>query len=412
MSQVYDTLPGQAYMPLLTLNQSYNGILGINILDSALATTGSGSNIALKYAPNFSTERRTNINIGFLAAREAFANATAGKNNQYIVFLSDGDANRGASDPGQDGIYYFRDSTRNVPTTFTVFFNSGGSTAVPASIQTMTRNIQNNGYSASNPFSADFAITASYSSLSNVLLNNVINRINVPAVPIRMVLNNVTSTTYKDGQFVYQDTIKLGGTTTTQYTMLITYQYTNPSTGQTHDSTQTIVFSVRRDSTASTPAGIALACTTWVTPLINAAPARNPVGPNNPIPPNSPILNFYQKVLQSAHVSGPVNGALIGIRSKGAPLAHRTSGSSGNAPSYGDAVVYDAVGNLVVKGLHVYQAQTAMNTADSSYSYGLYWDCHNLHSRWVGNGTYLLEISTTDTNNVKKTTPIKIGVSR
>ncbi|MGB7567708.1 MAG: hypothetical protein WBM07_07605 [Chitinivibrionales bacterium] len=416
MSQVYDTLPGQAYMPLLTLNQSYNGILGINILDSALATTGSGSNIALKYAPNFSTERRTNINIAFLAAREAFANATAGKNNQYIVFLSDGDANRGASDPGQDGIYYFRDSTRNVPTTFTVFFNSGGSTAVPASIQTMTRNIQNNGYSASNPSSADFAINASYSSLSNVLISNVLSRINVPAVPIRMVLNNVTSTTYRDGQFVYQDTIRLGGTTTTQYTMLITYQYTNPSTGQTHDSTQTIVFSVRRDSTASTPAGIALACTTLVPPIfqtLNAAPAHNPVGPKNPIPSNSSISSFYHNVLQIAGVTGAINGALIGIRSKGAPLAPRTNGLSANI-SYGDAVVYDAVGNLVAKGLHVYQANTTTNTAtaDSTYSYGLYWDCHNLHGRWVGNGTYLLEISTTDANNAKKTTPIKIGVSR
>ena len=266
MSRVYDTLPRQAYMPLLTLNQVYDGRRGIDILDSALATTGSGSNQALKYSPNFSTQGRTNINIGFLAAREAFANALTGKNNQYIVFLSDGEANRGAQDPGPDGIYYFRDSTRNVPTTFTVFFNSGTSTGVPGSIDTMTRNIRSNGYSASNPSSADFAITASYSSLSDVLMSNVISRINIPAVPIQMILNNVTSNTYANGQFVFPDSFMLNNTTT-QYTMLIKYRLTNPSTGQTHDSTEAISFSIRRDPAATIPPGISLACTTITVPI-------------------------------------------------------------------------------------------------------------------------------------------------
>jgi hypothetical protein len=195
MSQVYDTLPSQAYMPLLTLNQLYNGVLGINILDSALTTTGTGTSIALRYTPNFSMSTpggATNINIGFLAAREAFQNTTANAKNQYVVLLSDGAANRGEHDPGVDSIFYFRDSTRNVPTTFTVFFNSGNTTTVPAFLDSMTRNIQKNGYSTSNPFSADFAITVSNTALSNVLMSNVINRINVPAVPIQMVLNNVS----------------------------------------------------------------------------------------------------------------------------------------------------------------------------------------------------------------------------
>ena len=411
MSQIYDSLPSQAYMPLLTLNQSYNGMLGINILDSVLATTGSGNNIALTYTPNDTMARSTNINIGFLAAREAFANATASTNNQYIVFLSDGNANQGANDPGQDGIYYFRDSTRNVPTTFTVFFNSNGSTTVPASIQTMTQNIQNNGYSASNPSSADYAINASYSSLSDVLLSNVISRINVPAVPIRMVLNNVTSNTFSNGQFVYQDTMKFGSTTTTPYTMLITYRYTNPTTGLAHDSTDTIKFSVRRDSTATTPSGIALACTTLVPPIINTinvAPAHNPVGPKNPII-DPKIINFYHNALRNVG-SGPVTGALIGIQSKGGPLTQRANGSSGNAPSYGDAVAYDAVGNLVSRDLHVYLA--AADVADSTYSYGIYWNCRNQNGRWVGNGTYLIVISTTDVNNRTIINRIKVGVNR
>ena len=413
MSAVYDSMPGQAYMPLLTLNQMYDGIQGKAILDSLLMTSGSGRNVALNYKPGYTMQGRTNINIGFLAAREAFANAAAAKNNQYVVFLSDGEANRGEQDPGPDSIYYFRDSTRDVPTTFTVFFNSGSTTTVPASIRTMTQNIQANGYSTTNPSSADYAITASYSSLSAVLMSNVIGRIYVPAIPIQMIINDKSSNTYANGVFVYPDTIKFGATATTPYIMQIKYRYTNTSTGLTHDSTETINFSVRRDSTAKTPAGIALACTTITfppVPIINAVPAHNPVGPSNPIPANSPTVNFYRNVLQHSGSSGPVNGALIGIRSKGGKLASRTKAPSENDVSYGDAVVYDAVGNIVSKNLHVYYA--AYNPADTMYSYGVYWNCHNINNRWVGSGTYLVVVSTSDANNKTIINRIKVGVIR
>ena len=402
MSQVYDTMPSQAYMPLLTLNQSYNGVLGINILDSALATTGSGGNITLNYKPNNKVANSTNINIGFLAAREAFANSLSAASNQYIVFLSDGDANRGAKDPGPDSIYYFRDSTRNVPTTFTVFFNSKGSTTIPANIQTMTNNIKNNGYSTSNPSSADYAIDASYNSLSNILLQNVISLINVPAVPVKMVLNNITSNTYTNGQFMFADSFRFASTTT-QYTMQTTYRFTNPVTGQTHDSVETVTFSVRHDSTATTPAGINFTCSPLpINNSINAGPLHNPVGPNSPITDKA-IINFYQNVLSNARASGPVTGALIGITSTN-PLVQRSNGS------YGSAVVYDALGNIVAKGLRVDKAGSP--AVSDHVSYGVYWDCRNRDGRLVGGGTYLIAISTTDVNNAVRVDRIKIGVSR
>lgn len=138
-----------------------------------------------------------------------------------------------------------------------------------------------------------------------------------------------------------------------------------------------------------------------------ATPARNPAGPNNPIT-NDKTINFYHDVLQNSGSSGPINGALIGIQSKGAPLANRPCGP-GMPASYGDAVVYDAVGNLVVKNLKVYSVSA---NSDSSYSYGVYWNCRNLNGRWVGNGTYLMIISITYVNNATKTIPIKIGVCR
>jgi fibro-slime domain-containing protein len=142
--------------------------------------------------------------------------------------------------------------------------------------------------------------------------------------------------------------------------------------------------------------------------IVSSAPAHNPAGPKNPIQEQN-VLNFYHNVLQNSGQSGPVNGALIGIQSKGAPLSQRTSGS-GNDVSYGDAIVYDAVGNLVAKNLKVYYA--AKNDADTTYSYGIYWNCHNQNGRWVGNGTYLMVVSTTNVNNAIKTTSIKVGFCR
>jgi fibro-slime domain-containing protein len=140
--------------------------------------------------------------------------------------------------------------------------------------------------------------------------------------------------------------------------------------------------------------------------FVAATPAHNPAGPKNPIQePN--VINFYHNVLQNSGNPSTVNGALVGIQSR-VPLSPRTSGSVANA-SYGDAVVYDAVGNVVAKDLHVYYV-AALDSAHISY--GIYWDCHNQYGRWVGNGTYLIMVSTTDANQTTKTTPIKVGFNR
>ena len=140
-----------------------------------------------------------------------------------------------------------------------------------------------------------------------------------------------------------------------------------------------------------------------------ATPAHNPAGPKNPIPNNSNVIKFYNNVLQHSGNPSTVNGALVGVHSK-VPLSPRAC-STCSATSYGDAVVYDAVGNVVTNDLHVYQAQAVMS-ADSTYTYGLYWDCHNRNGRWVGSGTYLIMVATTDSNQTNKTTPIKVGFSR
>jgi hypothetical protein len=249
MSKVYDTLPSQAYMPLLTLNRLYNGKRGIDILDSALATTGSGSNVALKYTPNFNMQvtggqGTTNINIAFLAAREAFANTTTKKSSQFIVFLSDGEANRGAQDPGPDGINYFRDSTRNVPTTFTVFFNSGGSTTAPASIQTMTKNIQANGYSATNPKSNLWTINTSFDALLALITTNILGTIlegSASSMIVSAVTLSDTSTIYSNGYFVFSERFPLLRDIT-PFKLPLTYSYTDQTSGKIRDTVINVNF--------------------------------------------------------------------------------------------------------------------------------------------------------------------------
>jgi hypothetical protein len=266
MSQTYDSLPDQAYLQLITLNQLYNGVEGIKIVDSVLSTRGTGSNVNLRYQPNFTVAPNTNINIAFLAAREAFATATAPAKNQYIIFLSDGEANRGWNDPGVDSIWYFRDSTRNVPTTFTVYFNAAGT--IPPSIDTMTKNIKANRYSTSNPSSAYFTISASYSSLMNVLMTNVINRISIPAEPIQMVINNVTSSSFANGSFVFPDSFMLESNVT-RYTMMTTYRYYKPGTTTPILTTDTTMFFTKYSATATEPPGIKFFCTDYKPPVIS-----------------------------------------------------------------------------------------------------------------------------------------------
>lgn len=260
MSAVYDSQPNQAYVPMMTLNQMYGAYRGIDILDSILSTTGTGGNTDLKYQPNYTPALAglTNINIAFLAAREAFANVAIPKSRQSIIFLSDGEANQGQHDPGIDSIYYWRDSTRNLPTTFTVFFSFTG--VLPADIQSMTQNIALNGYSPSNPSSACYAVTASFNSLMNVLLTNVINPLNGVTAPVQMSLNSVVSATFSNGSCVFPDAFLLGPDSISHFSMLLTFANTNSVTGVLTTTSDTTAFDVRRLAGVTPPPGIDIVC--------------------------------------------------------------------------------------------------------------------------------------------------------
>ncbi|MBN1984627.1 MAG: hypothetical protein JW795_24085, partial [Chitinivibrionales bacterium] len=147
-----------AYAPLYKLAKEYNGRKGIDILKKLLETKMITKTTKIKYPDttitydyaeltarkDFFSSPSTNINIGFMACKDAMKKSTYLKKNHYVVFLSDGEANMGFP-PEQyvDG--------KDVPTTFTVFFTHDGS--APANLQRMNANIQNNGYSTSNRLS-------------------------------------------------------------------------------------------------------------------------------------------------------------------------------------------------------------------------------------------------------------------
>ena len=158
------------------------------------------------------------------------------------------------------------------------------------------------------------------------------------------------------------------------------------------------------------PASISVTLlTVHINNVIFSGPAKNPVGPSNPITTNTTLV-FYQNVISKAGGStagGSVPGAIIGIET----LRQLVPNPNG---SFGEAAVYDALGNLVVKGLRVDKAE-GQSSGDHHLSYGIYWDCHNRDHRWVGNGTYLVVASITTTDGVTLTTSTlreKIGFTR
>jgi hypothetical protein len=111
----------------------------------------------------------TNINIAFEAARQEMSTAVNPRDRQFVIFFSDG-APQGTDQMGLVSDYFMQGT--NVPTTFTVFFTPNAT--APASLQTMTANIQNNGYSTTNPNSALWTIQTSYNALLQLFMEHVI----------------------------------------------------------------------------------------------------------------------------------------------------------------------------------------------------------------------------------------------
>ena len=260
-----DSQPSQAYLPFLGLSQSYGGLTGKDIIDSILVTqtvgTGNQAYTDLLYTPAYTRHNNggeTNINGAFIGAQAAFANAKNPKDQQYIIFLSDG-APAGTTQAGHPNDYFSTPAgVANVPTTFTVFFTTNNQ--APPVLTTMTDNIKINGYSASNPKSALWNLQTSYSALMSLLMQNVISTILLSGNPTKMTLNNKTSTIYIDSSFFFTDSFPLTNALTS-ISMGITYRYVNPLTNILSDTIVQINFNIQKSAGAPLPPGVSEICT-------------------------------------------------------------------------------------------------------------------------------------------------------
>lgn len=273
-------LPGhgdESYLPLMRLDQRYGPQSGLQVVKNVLQTEQkTGRNpyhdnvevdyIDLKLQPRFSTIGNTNINTAMDAAKEAMKSATYPGENRFVVFLSDGEPYpRG--DPSQHGgkdPFHFQQG-EDMPTTFTVYLTNDDQ--APASLVEMTRNIQVNNYSNTNPKSNLWTIETNYGDLLGLLMEYVYKAILVvtQGSPRRVTINGLTSTTYEDSVFTFPARFPLDeGVTTIDFE--VAYRLTVGSTGAQRDTVVSAQFYVRRAAGAQLPAGVEIVC--WEAPAL------------------------------------------------------------------------------------------------------------------------------------------------
>jgi hypothetical protein len=274
-----DSTPNQGYLQLLKLDSLYvdrfhpAGKRGIDIIRDVLTvdTAGSGSSryVDLSYKPqSFTPNDFTNINVAFDATRASLASTANPRQNQFVIFLSDGEpegpqqAGRAAND--------FINGT-NMATTFTVFFTS--STIGPANIQTMTQNIQNNSYSSSNPTSNLWTSVSQRDTLMNLLMKNVVAPILTltRGVPSSIRINGLSPDFSADSVFVFGHRFPLQQDSS-YFAFNITYHVRNTSTGREYDTLINVNFSVKRTDAMAQSSDVSLICrdTSYYTVTVSA----------------------------------------------------------------------------------------------------------------------------------------------
>lgn len=272
MPDNYDVPQGiknQAYVPLLQLNKKQkNGMTGIDYLKYILKTKKVVASTSKKdtvwstdlvYQPSgFQHGGGTHINVAFDAAMDAMKRASYAKENQYIIFLSDGEANKNTgsvpTNQYEKGI--------GVSTTFTVFFTPSAAGTAPQSLQTMTNNIKVNNYSTTNPSSQLWAIQTNYSTLMDLVMKNIFNPIilSVKQKPTTLIVNNKSFTTTIDSTtFNIGDGFKLNDSLT-HFDVSVKYRVKNDSLKIDKDTAINVAFNVIRSDERAMSEGIAIDC--------------------------------------------------------------------------------------------------------------------------------------------------------
>lgn len=127
---------------------------------------------------------------------------------------------------------------------------------------------------------------------------------------------------------------------------------------------------------------------------ISVAISSNPFNIQEPVA-NMPskVVTFYNNLLKNN--SG--NGVIIAVHSS-IPLKPK-------GDSFGTAIIYDPLGNIVCKGLQLKEANS-----NTKVDYGIYWNGLNHNGRIVGRGSYLVKINASDMDGKAHLLSIKLGV--
>ncbi|MDG5816893.1 fibro-slime domain-containing protein [Chitinispirillales bacterium ANBcel5] len=122
-------------------------------------------------------------------------------------------------------------------------------------------------------------------------------------------------------------------------------------------------------------------------------------GPNNPFDPSrsninelpSATLDYYSNIIRGR------DRGILGVLNTRMPLEVNEDNT------YGDVLIYDAVGNIV--------ASLSLERARGELSYAFFWDGKNRRNRTVGAGTYLATMRAVQIDGEKINLTEKIGVA-
>jgi hypothetical protein len=280
-----------SYAPLTRLNTQVGAMSAVNKLKQALALSttvkDAGGNWQLLngfYGPTGRHDGHagmqtvipgyngaTDISLAFEAAKKAFQTARYPAAKQFIVFLSDGEPQY-VDVERQSHINDFMTGA-GTPTTFTAFWINP-TQPVPATIQTMTDNIRNNGYSTTNKLSRVWKTQGAANDFLSAILNIAAGsgaRI-IPSSPVRLIINNDTTTNF-DSTTAYfnNDGFPLQGAIT-NFRIAFTYHYAMP---WDIDSTRTFQTTIQTQFGVPLPSGIAENC--WDQGSLQLVYQGNPV---------------------------------------------------------------------------------------------------------------------------------------
>lgn len=267
-----DTGQHDSYIPLTSLDTVF-GDGGKRGLDTLKALIKIDRNGLLMHATKRPKERTpisplfsggTDITLGFDAALAAMRASTSPKENQYIIFLSDGEPS--VSDDLRVGRAAAFMAGLNTPTTFTVYFDPD-SDAPPETIARMTENIKANKYSTSNPQSATYTINLPGSELQTLLQQSVLNQILTPTtgknVTVEIAGGPKETTADKSGtlNFLLSKGMPVNaGLTSIRFSYGHTFRDSTFSPPLLRDTVIPYGVTVQRAAGAVLPAGVAKTC--------------------------------------------------------------------------------------------------------------------------------------------------------